>query len=172
MTASPGDTPSWYLVDGSLMVAAPDMLLVKGQEFIVLPLDGWGTPATAVRLGGRLTCDADDCYPRPGQPPLSLPVDYAGGLIAVFGVGAYQAMLSGRGGAHHCLAPEPRRVIIESDSHALVARESGPQPLAEIVRRLGYSESITPAARRGTRPRSATPTLTVGAAQAAISRTR
>ena len=71
-------SPAWYLVNGSLMVALPDILIIEDQEFIVLPLDGWEGPATAARLAGRHTCDGDDCYPRPGRPPLMLPAHRAG----------------------------------------------------------------------------------------------
>jgi arginine decarboxylase len=141
------DAPDWYLLNSSLMVTLPDSLIVEGQQFIVLPLDGWHEPAEEVRLAGRYTCDSDDFYPRPGQPPLVLPrapeglADGSGRryIIAVFGVGAYQQMISGRGGAHHCLTPEMRRVIIERDEDALVVREVAPQSLGAIMRLLGYT---------------------------------
>src|SRR5262249_44394120 len=126
--------PPWYLLDGSLMVALPDILIVKGQQFIVLPLNHLDAEAGPVVLGGRRTCDWDDFYPRVGTggvgeqggPDLILPLVGDGGwgmgvgkkiyhppspiphplLLAFFGTGAYQAMLAGEGGAHHCLAPE------------------------------------------------------------------
>jgi arginine decarboxylase len=136
----------WYLINGSMMVSLPDALIVEDQEFIVLPLDRWDTPAQAVRLGGRRTCDSDDIFPRPGQPALMLPEDGKGMVVAVFGVGAYQQMISGRGGAHHCLNPEMRRIIIEQDGDpatgtglgALVVRELAPQSLGAIMGLLGY----------------------------------
>ncbi|MCX6016438.1 MAG: arginine decarboxylase, partial [Chloroflexales bacterium] len=104
-----GGAPDWYLLNGSLMVTLPDMLIVEGQQFIVLPLDDWHQPIRPVRLAGRYTCDTDDFYPRTGQPPLLLPIGGERMVIAFFGIGAYQQMLSGRGGAHHCLTPEMRR---------------------------------------------------------------
>ena len=99
----------------------------------MLPLDRWEAPARAVRLGGRRTCDSDDFFPRPSQPPLMLPEDGQGMVVAIFGVGAYQQMISGRGGAHHCLNPEMRRIIIEQDGDALVVREIAPQSLGAIM---------------------------------------
>jgi arginine decarboxylase len=139
----------WYLVNGSLMVTLPDMLFVEGQEFIVLPLDGWEAPVQPARLGGRYTCDSDDFFPRASQPPLMLPASGEGTILAIFGVGAYQQMISGRGGAHHCLTPEMRRIIVERDDDALVVREVQPQSLGRIMELLGYaSESLeAPAAR-------------------------
>ncbi len=134
-----GDAPDWVLLNGSLMVALPDSLIVPGQEFIILPLDGWNRPVRPVRLAGRLTCDSDDFFPRPGSPPLLLPEPYPGQHIAFFGVGAYQQMIAGRGGAHHCLTPEMRRIIIERDDDALVVREVAPQNLGQIMGLLGYA---------------------------------
>jgi arginine decarboxylase len=148
--ARPGaaEVEPWYLLNGSLMVALPDALIVEGQQFMVLPLDRWETPAQGVRLGGRRTCDSDDFFPRPSQPPLMLPEDGQGLVVAVFGVGAYQQMIAGRGGAHHCLNPEMRRIIIEQDGDALVVREIAPQNLGTIMGLLGYNtEALEPVTR-------------------------
>jgi len=136
-----GGAPDWYLLNGSLMVSLPDMLIVEGQQFIVLPLNEWHLPTRPVRLAGRYTCDTDDFYPRPGQPPLLLPNGGEGTILAFFGVGAYQQMLSGRGGAHHCLTPEMRRITIEADGDELVVRETPPQHLSDIMSLLGYNNA-------------------------------
>lgn len=144
---SPDKTTSlpWYLVNGSMMVSLPDSMIVEGQQFIVLPLDRWDRPTREVRLAGRRTCDSDDIFPRPSQPPLVLPDEGEGLIIAIFGVGAYQQMISGRGGAHHCLSPEMRRIIIEQDGDALVIREIPPQSLGTIMGLLGYTrEALEP----------------------------
>jgi arginine decarboxylase len=154
--------PPWYLVDGSLMVALPDILIVKGQSFIVLPLTHLDAEAGPVMLGGRRTCDSDDFYPRPGAPPLVLPLvgvdrdrhgeavapvdrptlsiaaNAAPLLIAFFGTGAYQAMLAGEGGAHHCLAPEAPKLIVEEQDGALRTRVIGEQSWADVLGELGY----------------------------------
>jgi arginine decarboxylase len=130
--------PDWYLINGSLMVSLPDSVLVEGQQFIVLPLDRWDAPVRPALLAGRRTCDSDDFYPRPGAEPLILPTAAGGMVLAVFGVGAYQQMISGRGGAHHCLSPEPRRIVIEEQEGELVVREQPAQSLAAITRLLGY----------------------------------
>ncbi len=141
-----GDAP-WYLINGSLMVSAPDSVIVDDQQFIVLPLDGWDRPAQEVRLGGRRTCDSDDAYPRPGSEPLVLPAAEGDLTVGVFGVGAYQQMLAGRGGAHHCLNPEMRRIVIEEGPRGLELREEAPQSLSEIMHALGYGHEM-PVQRR------------------------
>lgn len=133
------DRDAWYLINGSMMVSVPDTLIVDDQQFVVLPLDRWEQPVRAVRLGGRRTCDSDDMFPRPSQPPLMLPAQGEGLTVAVFGVGAYQQMIAGKGGAHHCLNPEMRRIIIEREGDQLVAREVQPQSVAEIMSLLGYN---------------------------------
>ncbi len=135
----PGE-PDWYLLNGSLMVSLPDAVLVDGQEFVVLPLNGWDRPVRPVRLAGRRTCDSDDVYPRPHRPPLMLPELRAGEplILAFCGVGAYQQMISGRGGAHHCLSPEPARVIVSEREGRLVSRFVPQQDQATIARLLGY----------------------------------
>jgi arginine decarboxylase len=176
----PGQPP-WYLLNGSIMVALPDILIVKGQHFITLPLNHLAAPAGAVVLGGRRTCDSDDFYPREGEPELILPIVGertkddgrrtntdgenqeprtknqptqngsrfsvlgSGGsspmgslLIAFFGTGAYQAMLAGEGGAHHCLAPEAPKLIVEERDGALATRLIGEQTWDDVLQELGY----------------------------------
>lgn len=147
-----GDTgdPDWYLINGSLMVSLPDSVLVEGQQFVVLPLEGWDRPVREVRLAGRRTCDSDDFYPREGDAPLMLPESGRGQVVAIFGVGAYQQMISGRGGAHHCLSPEPRRILIEEVNGELVVRDTPAQSMATISKLLGY-----PTTRRTPTPQPA-----------------
>jgi arginine decarboxylase len=53
-------------------------------------------------------------------------------------VGAYQQMISGRGGAHHCLSPEPGRVIVSEEDGRLVSRYVPQQDQATIMQLLGY----------------------------------
>jgi arginine decarboxylase len=139
--------PDWYLVNGSMMVSLPDALLVEGQEFVILPLSGWDRPLAPVRLAGRRTCDSDDVYPRPEREPLMLPVGGAGMTLAICGVGAYQQMISGRGGAHHCLSPEPARLIVSEQGGRMVTRYVAQQDQATIMRLLGYQPRALPSER-------------------------
>jgi arginine decarboxylase len=137
------DQPDWYLVNGSLMVMLPDTLFVSGQEFVILPLSDWHRPLRPVRLAGRRTCDSDDIYPRPDRPPLWLPATDGGLILAIFGIGAYQQMISGRGGAHHCLTPEAARFIVEERNGRLSSRLVPQQDQATIMRLLGYRPQPT-----------------------------
>lgn len=83
-----------------------------------------------------------------------LPETNGGQIIAVFGIGAYQSMISGKGGAHHCLNPEMKRVIIEQEGSRLVTRVIEQQSLAQIMTALGYGTETQPArVRRAPAPR-------------------
>ena len=68
--------------------------------------------------------------------PISQPL-----YIAFFGTGAYQAMLAGEGGAHHCLAPEAPKVIVEEQGGVLVTRVVGEQSWEDVLGELGYPRS-------------------------------
>jgi arginine decarboxylase len=136
--AGQNNEPDWYMVNGSLMVSMPDMVMVPNQQFIVLPLDGWNAPVRPVRLAGRRTCDSDDVYPRPPREPLMLPDKGEGMVLVVLGLGAYQHMLAGVGGVHHCLCPEPRRLVIREEAGQTTFQSRPPQDQAAIMRLLGY----------------------------------
>jgi arginine decarboxylase len=135
----------WYIVDSSLMVALPDSWGI-GQKFIVLPLNGFARPTQQVWLGG-LTCDSDDVYRESGDPGyLTLPAtDAAEPLyLGFFCTGAYQEMLSGVRGVHHCLLPEAKELIIERDSAtgAEHRRVMAAQPSDVVLAALGYGRYL------------------------------
>ena len=49
-------------------------------------------------------------------------------------------MLAGEGGAHHCLAPEAPKVIIEARDGVLTTRLIGEQSWEDVLNELGYAE--------------------------------
>lgn len=127
----------WYILDGSLMVTAPDMQI--GREFLILPLEGWNERLTEVRLGGGSTCDSGDFYPRGKRPMLAPKVGRGTPLhFAMFGLGAYQGILAGQGGAHHCLTREPKTLTFSSVDGKIVAQETPRQDIDQIAAMLGY----------------------------------
>jgi len=133
---------SWYLIDGSLMVALPDIWAL-GQEFIIVPLNGYQRECHPAWLGG-LTCDSDDEYRDKRNADggfLTLPrLDPDEPLyLAFFATGAYQEMLSGVRGAHHCLMPEAEELVIEQAADgSRVVRSVPEQSVQEVLRVLGY----------------------------------
>ncbi len=72
-----------------------------------------------------------------------LPETDGGLVLAIFGIGAYQQMISGRGGAHHCLTPEAARFIVEERDGRLSSRLVPQQDQATIMRLLGYRPQPT-----------------------------
>ncbi|MFN8511745.1 MAG: arginine decarboxylase [Chloroflexia bacterium] len=135
----------WYIVDSSLMVALPDSWGI-GQKFIVLPLNGFSRPPQRAWLGG-LTCDSDDVYRESGDPGyLTLPAtDPADPLyLGFFCTGAYQEMLSGVRGVHHCLLPEAKELIIERDPATGTEhrRIMSAQPSDVVLAALGYGRYL------------------------------
>ena len=135
----------WYIIDSSLMVALPDSWGI-GQKFIVLPLNGYDRPLCQVWLGG-LTCDSDDVYREAGSPGyLTLPQTVPGEplYLGVFGTGAYQEMLSGVRGVHHCLLPEAKELIIEGDPRngTETRRILHSQSSAAVLTTLGYDRYL------------------------------
>lgn len=151
VVAKPSHDPNvaWYVIDGSLMSSLPDTWALK-QQFIVLPLNGYDKPFKKAWISG-LTCDSDDVY-RSGEPDdtVMLPdIDYFEDgeelVIGVFMTGAYQDLLSGIGGVHHCLLPEPSELVIEAapDGRGYTYTRSVPsQSLDTMASLLGYHKYL------------------------------
>ncbi len=135
------DDVSWYVINGSLMSSLPDTWGLK-QPFIILPLNGYDRPLRRVWLAG-LTCDSDDVYQSEDEDGTVWLPDVDDGTeltIGVFMTGAYQDMLSGIGGVHHCLLPEPSELAIEANPAGGYSyrRTAQSQSLQSIAALLGY----------------------------------
>ena len=106
---------NWYIINGSLMNMAPDIWGIE-QDFTILPINLLSNPHIPVCLGGE-TCDPDDRYfLNDENVKLFMPVikENETLYVAIFSVGAYQEIISGIGGLHHCLIPEGNELIILS----------------------------------------------------------
>ena len=145
------------------MAAIPDMLLID-KPFRIVALSGANRPARGVRLGD-LSCDSDGRYPPADfgddavvllpEPTLDTQGRPEETWVAVLGVGAYQEILSGVRGAHHCGLLEAMELIIESgEEGAPTARVVPRQTREQAAEQLGYGrEAIEPLRRAlGKRP--------------------
>ena len=106
---------NWYIINGSLMNMAPDIWGIQ-QDFTILPINLLSNPHIPVCLGGE-TCDPDDRYfLNDSNVKLFMPTINPGQTlyIAIFSIGAYQEIISGIGGLHHCLIPEGNELVITS----------------------------------------------------------
>ncbi len=136
-----GSPYPWYIIDGSIMTSFPDTWALR-EHFTLLPVNHLDKPFRRVQLGG-ITCDSDDVYPpKHSETPLYLPVDTKELYIGFFGIGAYQEMLGGAGGAKHCVIPEANELIIDRDSDGAYQFQRVPGQNAEkVLVNLGYKLS-------------------------------
>ena len=107
----------WYIINGSLMNMTPDMWGIE-QDFTILPVNLVQNDSNSVVLGGE-TCDPDDRYFLKNENvEIIMPKINEGEelYIAIFSIGAYQEIISGIGGVHHCMIPEGKELIIYKNS--------------------------------------------------------
>ncbi len=106
------DDRDWYIVNDSFMTSLPNSWAL-GEDFLVLPINLWENKKVPVCLAGN-TCDGDDVYYYQSKEEFMLPEIKDGQtlFIGVFGMGAYQEILSGIGGIHHCLNKEENDLIV------------------------------------------------------------
>jgi diaminopimelate decarboxylase len=142
--AGKGEPTWWAILDGGLMAAIPDMLFL-GKPFRFLAITGADRPARHVRLGD-VTCDSDGRYPpKAFGPTAGVPLPAWAGpnageqYLLIPCVGAYQEVLAGVRGAHHCGLLEAVELILERGPDGqqrgrLMAR----QTFQETAALLGY----------------------------------
>lgn len=108
---------AWYILNGSLMNMTPDVWGIQ-QDFTILPVNLYENKCIPVCLGGE-TCDPDDRYfLNDKNVKLFLPQikENQTLYVAIFSIGAYQEIISGIGGLHHCLIPEGNELIIYDEN--------------------------------------------------------
>ena len=135
------DREKWDMIDSSFMTTLPDTWAIS-RHFIMLPLNRWEDSYERVFLGG-LTCDSDDYYNSEQHTnAIYLPVfsDTKPLYIGFFNTGAYQETISGFGGVHHCLIPQPKHILINRNEDGELEYEvfSEEQRPEDVLKLLGY----------------------------------
>ena len=135
------DREKWDMIDSSFMTTLPDTWAIS-RHFIMLPLNRWEDSYERVFLGG-LTCDSDDYYNSEQHTnAIYLPVfsDIKPLYIGFFNTGAYQETISGFGGVHHCLIPQPKHILINRNDNGELEYEvfSEEQRPEDVLKLLGY----------------------------------
>ena len=135
------DREKWDMIDSSFMTTLPDTWAIS-RHFIMLPLNRWEDSYERVFLGG-LTCDSEDYYNSEQHTnAIYLPVfsDTKPLYIGFFNTGAYQETISGFGGVHHCLIPQPRHILITKNEDGEFEYEifSEKQKPEDVLKLLGY----------------------------------
>ena len=135
------DREKWDMIDSSFMTTLPDTWAIS-RHFIMLPLNRWEDSYERVFLGG-LTCDSDDYYnSEQHTTAIYLPVfsDTKPLYIGFFNTGAYQETISGFGGVHHCLIPQPKHILINRNKDGELEYEvfSEEQKPEDVLKLLGF----------------------------------
>lgn len=129
----------WLMLDGSFITNLPDTWAI-GQKYLSFPINNLDAPFEQVYLGG-ITCDGDDHYHLgANQTRLIMPETKKTQYIGFFHTGAYQEVLSGYGGIHHCLLPSPKHIIISRNSNDVLQYKvfAEEQNSRQALKILGY----------------------------------
>ncbi len=136
------DREKWNLIDSSFMTTLPDAWAIN-KRFIMLPLNRWDQTYERVFLGG-MTCDSDDYYNSEQHVNAIYLPDFDKDeplYLGFFNTGAYQESISGYGGIHHCLIPQPKHILIDRNdenelTYEMFRAEQKPEDMLKI---LGYN---------------------------------
>jgi len=143
------DREKWFMIDGSVISMLPDIWALN-RKFLLLPINNWDAGYEKVNVGG-MTCDSDDYYNEEANiDSIFMPKTRKQQYIGFFHTGAYQEMLSGVGGLHHCLMPDPKHVLIdinqEGNKTFKVLHEE--QTSKQVLKILGYKDEWQSAPRK------------------------
>ncbi|WP_185873272.1 type III PLP-dependent enzyme domain-containing protein [Blattabacterium cuenoti] len=136
------DREKWNMINSSFMTTLPDTWAIS-RRFIMLAINRWNYSYERVFLGG-LTCDSDDYYNSEQHiNAIYLPsfCKNAPLYIGFFNTGAYQDTISGYGGVHHCLIPQPIHVLIDKNKKNFIYKifRKNQKP-KDILKILGYKK--------------------------------
>lgn len=135
------DREKWNMIDSSFITTLPDTWAIN-KRFVMLPINRWNDEYERVLLGG-LTCDSDDYYNSEQHMHAIYLPKYRKDkplYIGFFNTGAYQESISGYGGIHHCLIPQPKHILIRKDANGNLQTElfSPQQNAQDMLATLGY----------------------------------
>lgn len=134
------DREKWLMIDGSMITMLPDIWALN-QRFILLPINNWDAEYERVNIGG-MTCDSQDFYNQEAHVnAIFMPKTRKLQYLGFFNTGAYQEVLSGVGGIHHCLIPTPKHVLIRRNKDETLNFEvlNEEQNSKQVLKILGYS---------------------------------
>jgi arginine decarboxylase len=133
------DREKWLMIDGSMITMLPDIWALN-QRFILLPVNNWDAEYERVNIGG-MTCDSQDFYNQEAHVnAIFMPKTRKLQYLGFFNTGAYQEVLSGVGGIHHCLIPTPKHVLIRRNKDETLNFEvlNEEQNSKQVLKILGY----------------------------------
>jgi arginine decarboxylase len=104
-------------------------------------VNNWDAEYERVNIGG-MTCDSQDFYNQEAHVnAIFMPKTRKLQYLAFFNTGAYQEVLSGVGGIHHCLIPTPKHVLIRRNKDETLNFEvlNEEQNSKQVLKILGYT---------------------------------
>ena len=129
----------WAIIDGGLMAGLPDMFITR-RSFQVIAGNNAYQPFGEFVLGD-LSCDSDGRYPPRGSSFQRVLLPFGDDqLVVIAGVGAYQRMLGGAGGAHHCGILNAGQLYIDVVDGVLRSKYVPPQSEESFAQLLGYGD--------------------------------
>lgn len=113
-------TIPWYIVNGSLLIAMPEMYAL-GEEIFLSPVNKIDEKMIKTRLAG-LTCDCDDVYFDKSKGYFMMPKKEENEkvYVALLGTGSYQNSMNGKGGIHHCMLPEEKDLVVYTKNDEVI----------------------------------------------------
>lgn len=133
------DREKWFMIDGSIISMLPDVWALN-RRFMLLPINNWDASYERIYLGG-MTCDSDDYYNHEAHvDAIYMPNTRKQQYLGFFHTGAYQEVLSGVGGLHHCLMPDPKHVLlsVNADGSTKMRVLHEEQNSKQVLKVLGY----------------------------------
>ncbi len=133
------DREKWFMIDGSIISMLPDVWALN-RRFMCLPINNWEAGYERIYIGG-MTCDSDDYYNHEANvDAIYMPNTRKQQYLGFFHTGAYQEILSGVGGLHHCLMPDPKHVILgyNADGSRFTRVLHEEQNSKQVMKILGY----------------------------------
>ncbi len=134
------DNAPWLFVDGSLLIALPEMYAL-GEPVLVTQINDLDKKTREVKLGG-ITCDCDDVFPLDRTKNFEIADTSNDHYIGLIGTGSYQNSMNGKGGVHHCLLPEEKDIIIYTNSEGRVVEEvrHNLQSISDIYKLINFNK--------------------------------
>ncbi len=129
-----GRPKEWAIADLSIIATMPDIWFI-GKRFNIIAANNANAPAKKILLGD-LTCDGGSVNP----DEVLIPNTSRDNFLVVCSTGAYQNVLAGEGGVHHCGLYEPVKWKIVSRNGVTKAYMLNRQTPGRAREILGYTE--------------------------------
>lgn len=135
-----GNRNIWYNINTSLMVYMADSWSFR-DDYMILPVNLYENDFVEAKVCG-ITCDPGDIYryqQKNSTTPLPKIEQNQELYVAICLAGCYQNNVSGFGGAHHCLVPEGKQLLLTKENgKTKISCIKEAQTIKDIMKLLHY----------------------------------